>query len=437
MFKNWFRSGKERPDPVVHGEEGAALHQLAGSSAFLLRQPVLDRTQKIIGYDVAFRRPDNDPGSDQVLDELQEDTLAKLEQLEFSHNSPEKLMFVRLKAGLLASVGQTFATSNRLVLVLDSWHQMDQETLLRDCQACVGSGWQLAIDNLPEQLESGQLLPLLSWLRFDLRRYSAVDLEQQLRQLRHHASLRLLARQVETEDDFEASQALGFDACQGYFFTRVRLNQQRRIDHDRIRVMRLLNLLAQNVELKELESVMRRDAILSYKLLMYINSPLNGLDHPLESISQALMFLGYGPLYRWLTVLLFTSGTRHARDRAILQQALVRARLMELLAGHAGMGREAESLFLTGMISMLDALLNVPIDQAIEPLMLSDPITQALTQRSGPYSPYLDLALALETGDWYQADDRSRAIGLNADAINPLLVEAMGWASALDSLPAD
>ena len=412
-------------------------HGPAQVSAFLLRQPVLDRSHKIIGYDVAFRRAGNDPGSDQVLDELQDDTLTRLEQLGFSHSCPDKLLFVRLKAGLLAEAGQTFATSNRLVLVLDSWHQLNQADLLKNCQVCVASGWQLAIDNLPESGESGQWLPLMTWLRFDLRRYSAVDLEQQLKALRHHANLRVLARQVETEDDFEACQALGFDACQGYFFTRVRLNQQRRIDHDRIRVMRLLNLLAQNVELKELESVMRRDAVLAYKLLMFINSPLNGLDHPLESIGQALMFLGYGPLYRWLTVLLFTSGTRHARDRAILQQALVRARLMELLGSHAGMDREAESLFLTGMMSMLDALLNVPMDQAIEPLMLAEPIVLALTSRMGPYAPFLDLALALETGDWFLADDRSRAMGLNADAINPLLVEAMGWASSLDSLPVD
>jgi len=435
MFKSWFRSvSNDQNRTMVTQNPPPSTHE---SGVILLRHPVLDRQQKIIGYDVGIRSIAATPGVDDALHVLDEQIFQQLMQLGLPQTNSNQLWFIRVNANVLADEQLEFPHKDHLVLVLDRWHEITISTLLAQCAKRVAQGWQLAADNFPESTDAEQLLPYLTWLRFDLRRYSAVDLEQQLRQLRSHSELRVLARQVETEDELEACQALSFDAFQGYFFTRVKTSQARRIDHDRIRIMRLLNLLAQNAELKELESVLRRDPMLVYKVLMYINSPLSGLDQPITSIEHALMFLGYGPLYRWLTVLLFTSGTRYARDQAILQQALVRARLMELLAMQSDMQRDAAALFLTGMLSLLDALLNTELASALEGLTLAEPLQQALFAGTGPYAPYLKLVIALERVQMEDVDVLLHAMNITGETLNQLHVQAMEWAVMLDMLPDD
>ncbi len=443
MLKNWFRFANNAPartDAVPESASSQGNDPLASSisqGVFLLRQPVIDHSNQIIGYDIGLRSSGNAVGTDSMVQDLDETVLAEFARLNLLEACQGRLLFVRIAPALLEHKNLALFPMQQVVLAIDAAQPEVLEYIGQAGRTLATQGWQIALDNLYDGSGADSLLSIATFLRFDLRSHNAVDLSQRIKSIRSQKNLTLIARQVESEDDYEASRVMTFDACQGYYFTRVRIDLPRRVDHDRIRVMRMLNMVAQHAEITELDSVIKRDPMLVYKLLMHINSPLSGLDHQLDSIAQALIFLGYEPLYRWLTVLLFTTGVRGSRDRLLLQQALLRARLLELLGLTHLSRKEADALFIVGMFSLLDALLNQPMEQAIEPLHLSAPVRQALLTHDGPLAHWMKLGFALEGGEWYQADELARAVGLDADRVNLLLVEAMTWVVALDNLPND
>jgi EAL and modified HD-GYP domain-containing signal transduction protein len=237
---------------------------------------------------------------------------------------------------------------------------------------------------------------------------------------------------VETEETFAACRKLSFDLYQGYFFTQVRPSSTRAIDTSRLRIMSLLNLVLNHAEYAEIEAQFKLDTGLTYKILRYINSPAVGLRFPIQSIGHVLLMLGHEQLYRWLTLLLFAHQGTDRRAQALLKNALVRARIAENL-GDVRLGKELRGgLFITGILSMLDSLLNLPMDQAISTLKLSQPIVDALLRGQGPYSAYLSLAVACEGGNQEDIARLTRELGLTPAEINVAHIQALIWAEGMD-----
>ena len=197
-----------------------------------------------------------------------------------------------------------------------------------------------------------------------------------------------------------------------------------------------MNQVRRNAEISEIAALFRQDPVLSYKILRYINSPAGGLSKPAATLEQALLILGQQQLYRWLTLLLFVSGNVEELDAALMENALVRARLTELLGTEKMGAAQKEDLFVTGMFSLLDVLLRVPMDQTLENLKLPEKVTQALIAREGPLAPYLELAIACEEFDAKKIAHLSSLLDLDVDRVNINHIDALVWAQNLDAGPA-
>jgi EAL and modified HD-GYP domain-containing signal transduction protein len=191
-------------------------------------------------------------------------------------------------------------------------------------------------------------------------------------------------------------------------------------------------MVKNRADITDLEAVFKHDAMLSYKLLLYMNAPVNGLRQEIRSIAHAIIILGYEQLYRWLTLLLFTSGKVDPRSKALLKSALVRARMAEILGQDKFKGPEKDELFIVGVFSLLDVLLNMPMEQALERLNLPASITLALTRHDGIYAPYLDLTLACEEADEASIARIAEKCGLDAMAVNQAHIQALVWAEDID-----
>jgi EAL and modified HD-GYP domain-containing signal transduction protein len=184
--------------------------------------------------------------------------------------------------------------------------------------------------------------------------------------------------------------------------------------------------------IERMEAAFKRNAALTYRLLRYINSPANGLGRSIQSIGHALVWLGFEPLYRWLSLLLFSTGEGDGRSDALLRNALVRARFMENLGALQLEPKQRGGLFIVGILSHLDALLNLPMSQAIEPLKLPDAMRDALLTRTGLYAPYLLLAQACEHFDQEAVNTLASQHGLSADEVNLAHVNALIWSESLE-----
>ncbi len=194
-------------------------------------------------------------------------------------------------------------------------------------------------------------------------------------------------------------------------------------------ILQLMDMVRKNADVRQLEDVLRRDAALSYKLLRYINSAGFGLGTEIQSLRHAVAMLGYSPLYRWLSVLLATASTG-GQSAILMQTAIVRARFAELIGASFLPKNEAENLFVVGMFSLLDRLLGVPMDEVLDQIQLSEPVTQALMNRQGMYGPFLKLAEACEYDNGPTAE-LAEALFISPDKVNLMHRDALVWAQNL------
>lgn len=202
------------------------------------------------------------------------------------------------------------------------------------------------------------------------------------------------------------------------------------LSSDSQKIFRLMQMLREDADIRELEKVFQSDATLSFKLLRYINSAGFGLKVEIESLRQAVAMLGYRPLFRWLTLMLARSNSG-SFSPALLQVSIVRGRFAELLARVFFSFAEAENLFVVGMFSRLDHLLGLPIEQVLKEIVLPAAVNQALVARTGPYGPFLAVAEASEQENGASAI-LAAALLLTPEQVNKAHLSALAWAKNLD-----
>ncbi|BAN35661.1 diguanylate phosphodiesterase [Sulfuricella denitrificans skB26] len=398
------------------------------------RQPVLDRSQQIIGYELLLRSKvlPTVKEPDAAVRRMQDEALIHcLADLDVDRLLEDKLAFVGISPVMLDSPMLQKLPCKGVVLLVCPDQDTLEDNLLR-CRELRSMGYQIALDDFEAKRGLGQFLTLASFIRVDVARFNAIELGKLADRFLDKSSPQLLAKNVETDDDFDACYKMNFHCFEGNYFTRLRPSMPPRVDSDRIRVLELLNKVKSQAEISQLEEGFKHDAMLSYKLLRYINAPVNGFQQQIRSIAHALVILGYKQLYRWLTLLLFTSGKADPRSKALLQNALVRARMTELLGQSKLSPTEREGLFIVGIFSLLDVLLNVPMAQALEQLQLPDPVMAALARREGVYAPFLALAVACEEADQEGIIEHAAACGLDANEVNTAQLKALVWAEEIN-----
>lgn len=240
-----------------------------------------------------------------------------------------------------------------------------------------------------------------------------------------------IAFNVDTHEDFRACIDAGMTAAAGWFFTSPSGVPAKKLSAGQANIVRVLNLVRKNADIREIEDALKLDVAISYKLLRYINSAGFGLSCEIQSFRHAVSMLGYDKLNRWLSLLLSTA-SKDPMAPALMYTALLRARLMELLASGLVDKSEYDNLFITGAFSLLDALLGVGMEHVLEAMRLPEPICDALLGRGGRYQPFLDLALASERDDGAAIADQAAMLGLTATHFNRAQIQALAFADAME-----
>jgi EAL and modified HD-GYP domain-containing signal transduction protein len=240
----------------------------------------------------------------------------------------------------------------------------------------------------------------------------------------------MLAQKVETREAFVSAKNHGFTRFQGYFFRRPESLRARQIPASQVTYVRLLSVISKpEVDFTEIENLIKREPSLCYRLLRYLNSPLLGLPAPVLSVRHALNLLGERESVRWLRMAT-TLVVGQDKSSDLVLSSLVRARFCELIAPRVEHGKS--DLFLMGMLSLMDAILAVPIGMLIDELCLDAAIkAQLLCAKTGsktPLSPIYDLMVAREVGDWERVTKLGKDLKLSLSFVAETSNEAMRWA---------
>jgi len=197
-----------------------------------------------------------------------------------------------------------------------------------------------------------------------------------------------------------------------------------------VMIVRLMHMIQRNENVRSIESALKRDVALTYRLLRHINSPAIGVGVEIHSLRHAVAMLGYAPLFRWLSVLLATSN--RASAPFMTKKAITRGRFVELMGQGMLPAGEADNLFVVGMFSLIDQLLGVPMQEVLAKVQLSGAVQQAILAREGVYAPFLALAEACET-DGAQAARLSEALFVSSSQVNAAHLAALAWSQEVDA----
>ena len=420
------RQGPVSPPPAEEEEAAAP----SPPSVFLARQPVVDGAERVLGYSLLVRptashlpAPPRDGAEELTL------LVDVLNRFGVEQSLGDKLGFLKLSVGCLASELMELLPRERFVIEIPEPRVLDAAMLarLKDLRA---RGLRLALPCPDEERRLLDLAAAADLVIYDLGRQSLSEIAR-LDTLIKAQNVQRLVRHVRGRADFEACRSIGFEFYQGELLARPETLAMNRLDPSRARVIEIFNLVINRADIAEVEDAFKHDVALCYSLLCYANSAGIGLPYKVASIRDAVMILGYEFLWRWLSLLIFAGVDLTAAQRLLLNTAVIRARLAELLGQSRLSSREANHLFITGMFSLLDTLLGMPFTEVAKRLHLPDAVAEALISGSGPYAPYLRLALAFESDDVAGAARLCEAIGVDMNEASRAHLAAIEWAGML------
>ncbi|MDF1486510.1 HDOD domain-containing protein [Ramlibacter sp. H39-3-26] len=293
-------------------------------------------------------------------------------------------------------------------------------------------GFRLAFNQQVLRRSYVSWLPLAAFIKLEMPAFKPEMAEALVRFARGNTQAEMVAEKIETEEQFNLMRGLGVKLFQGYWFARPTLVKAQTIRPSQATIIQLINLVRKQASTMEIEEVLKRDPTLSFSLLRFINSAGFGLSCEITSFRHAVMILGLKKLFRWAALLLTTSRNGGAPP-IVGTTAVVRGRLMELLAAELLPPEDCDNAFVVGVFSLLDSMLGVPMDKALASLALPQQVNDALLHKSGVFAPFLELTIACEVGDDTAFARNADALQLSNRQVNWAHLQALAWAETLGS----
>lgn len=398
---------------------------------YLARQPMLDRNQALFAYELLFRSTADNSAVIETDIAATAAVLAHAAQLGLARAVGDAVAFLNVDSEVLMSDIFAFLPRERTVIELVGSVEATEPVLWRLAELS-GHGFKFAAEASVHGSRLGRLLPLLDYVKVNLRAMPVVTMLSLVPRLRGTGK-RLIAEKVESQAEYKTCVDLGFDYFQGFYFAKPSVIAGRKLSPSQLAVVELMNLVVSDADNSEIERAIKRDVSLSINLLRIVNTPAAGLRQRIDSLSQALIVVGRRQLQRWLQIMLYAEpGNRGHTQTSLLMLASTRARLMELLAGRLRPGQRhvADMAFTVGIMSLMDSLFCVPMADLVEQIPVSDEVAQALLRRSGFFGELLRLAESFERME--EGDDPLPALGelaASGDDLVELEMSAFEWSN--------
>ena len=369
---------------------------------FLARQPILNRDQRLVAYELLFRSTAENQAmitGDAVA--ATATVIAHASDLGMEQVVGLQLAFINVDAVALMSDFIGFLPHHRVVLeILETVRPTP--ALLARISELRQAGFRFALDDVVlDTPDVQQLLPLVDVIKVDIAQLTPDELPR-LAQVLAVSRKKLLAEKVETMAQFEQCLALGFDFFQGYYFARPVILSGKRMSASELAILHLLELIQGNADNRELERCIKHDAMLGLNLLRLVNTPAVSAGVRVDTLGQALMLLGRRQLQRWLQILLYVRpGTSAQFTSPLLQLATTRGKLLELMTEklRPGQHQYADIGFTVGIMSLMDTLFSMQMSEVVSSVRVNSKVSDALLFRHGELGNMLALVEQVEQAD--------------------------------------
>lgn len=399
---------------------------------YVARQPIFDKKRKVSAYELLFRhsmenympKVDGDQATSSVLS-------SSFLNLGLESLSGGRNVFINFTKNLILDlIPLMFPPKDTVIEILETIEPTEE--VLEACRTLKKKGYRLALDDYVFDSAHNAFLEIADMVKVDFMAIPLDDIRKNVSGLGKNT--RLVAEKIETWDEFRAAIDMGFSLFQGYFFCKPEVVKGREVPATSMAILGIMKEVNnRDLDFGKVTEKISRDVSISYKLLRYINSAYFRRVNEITSIKSALVYLGQDELRRFMSVILMSNLAASSTPELAIASC-VRARFCECLGDSGRQAGHRQELFTLGLFSLIDAILDQPMEKIMENLPLSDAIREALINKRGILADYLNLVICFEKGDWKRLDSQARVIGVDGVLLPQLYKEAVAWADALRAL---
>ena len=398
---------------------------------FIARQPIFDQHRGVFGYELLFRSgPDNFfPGLH--IDVACAGTADNLFLFGLERLTQGRRAFINCSREFVVQDFAAVLPRDRVVIEILENTEIDRD-LIEACKRLKSAGYMIALDDFIEREKWGALVDVADCIKVDFLA-ATPDLQREFCKEFSRRRIRMLAEKVETYEDFERAKGYGYHFFQGYFFARPEMMTRHDVPANKLNYLRVLQAAnRREVDTAEVERCIRAEASLSYRLLRYLNSAVFSLVAEVRSIPHAMMMLGARGIRRWASLVAIAC-MGDDKPPELLIVPIARARFCELLAPLAHRASAANDLFLMGLLSAIDAILDMKIEDVLKEVTVDPEIRDALLGSENSMRAIFDVAYHYERADWSKFEDAAARAGISPSAVPELYMKSMDWAAAVVS----
>lgn len=394
---------------------------------FVARQPIFDKKQNVVAYELLFRKNQNNFYDNFDADEATISVISNGFLLIGMENlTGGKRAFINFTESLLKSDVVTRLPRDLIVVEILENVEVTEE-VIQACKNLKKMGYILALDDFVFEPKYEPLIQIVDIIKVDFKLTKGRERRKIIERI-NSSHIKFLAEKVETMEEYENAIKDGYSYFQGYFFSKpVIMSAKELPGYKNSYSMLLAELSKKEIDFANLENIIKRDVSLSYKLLKFINSASFGFKTKVDSIKHALMLLGKEDVSKWIYLIALKDMGDHKPDE-LMRTSVVRAKFGEMLAPLVGMKDSESDVFFMGMLSLINVITNVPMDIAISQIPIAEDVKLALIGKDNKFKDLYELITTYEVGDWERFSYYVKKIGFNEAKVPELYINALEWA---------
>ncbi|MFQ5588284.1 MAG: EAL and HDOD domain-containing protein [Nitrospiria bacterium] len=395
---------------------------------FIARQPIFNENQEVYAYELLFRSGMDNFFNGTNLDQASSKVIGDSVLVHGFDvlTAGKKAFFNVTRETLIGEYCAMLPKDQTVVEILENIDP-DPETLAA-CKRLKAAGYVIALDDFVYEEKYQPFLELASIVKVDFLLSTKAE-QMKMANCFIPMGIKMLAEKVETWEVYQEARDMGYSYFQGYYFSKPTILTSKDIPGFKLHYLQILQEIHQkDLNYGGLEAIIKQEMSLSYKLLRYINSAFFGWRVKISSIGHALVLLGENEVKKWASLMTLASMAGTKEDEIVVQ-AIVRAKFCESLAPALGLAARAQDLFLMGMFSLIDGIMDRPIESILEKIPLNEDIKNALLGETGHLGNIYKLMLAYEQGDWEAIPALNEKLGVGDEGIAPLYIQALDWAN--------
>ncbi|MFQ3236247.1 MAG: EAL and modified HD-GYP domain-containing signal transduction protein [Paraglaciecola sp.] len=398
--------------------------------SYLARQPIVDNTHTVFGYELLFRDsedncfPDIDPdvATSKLL--IQSHLTTGVEDI-----TNGKLAFINFHESTLKNHFSTTLNPKKVIIEIVETVELSTD-LLEACRSIKEKGYKLALDDYDFTPKWDELLPYVHFIKVDITDHSVKYIAANIESLKA-SGVKLIAERIETKEDFDCFKAMGFHYFQGYYFAKPEMVKNKIISSSKMILLQLVTASSKAVfDFEEIKYIIEKDVALSYKLLRFINGPTINKRYNILSLQHALNYMGAIEVKKFIA-LLALANLSEDKPHELANMSLVRAKFCELLSQARDDSEDPPCGFLVGLLSLLDILLEQPMQDLMAKLPLNEELSAALCGQNNHLYEYIALIRAFEYGHWKNIAQASAELEISQDVLFSIYEQAIVWGGTM------